>query len=350
MGVYHVSGLGLSPGALTVPLTVIYLLQIAQIKGDEKAIQFFSSSGELKPRSGSKEELQGAPEYLIILTSKEVIKGDAPLRYRSNWFGIPKTEKAEPVDEVLKTFFENLSKYFEREFGDDVSSKILKKLRGIYLLEVQHDNFEDCFFKAGVTLKALGSITLQGTIHEIWANMVAGTNQINSAILMAGAYTAAVSRYYYLFQSLENSDLLEPEWIEKPKGKIPTELLLQRWNELPLFSIDVGPILLKISELFQGRDVININEFEQALKEEIDKLRSRENAEIWYYSSRVLNRQFLAKLVGRIILITGSKVVKGPLFDRIIEIWKKIDLADIKNFKEWKRWADEQEILHEVEI
>ena len=350
MGVYHISGLGLSPGALTVPLTVIYLLQVAQLKGDEKAIQFFSSSGELKPRKGSREVLQGVPEYIIILTSKEVISGSAQLRYRSNWFGIPKTVKSEPVDKVLRLFFENLSEYLDREFDDDVSSKILKKLKGIYLIEVQHDNFEDCFFKAGVTLKALGAITLEGTMHEIWANMIAGTNQINSAILMAGAYTASVSRYYYLFQSLENSDLLEPEWIEKPKERIPTELLLQRWNELPLFSIDVGPILLKISELFQGRDVVNINEFEQALREEIDKLRSRENAEIWYYSSRVLNRQFLAKLVGRIILITESKVVKGPLFDKIIEIWKKIDLADVKNFKEWRQWSEEQEILYEVKI
>lgn len=350
MGVYHVSGLGLSPGALTVPLTVIYLLQVAQLRGDEKAIQFFSSSGELKPRSGSKEELQGVPEYLIILTSKEVIKGDAPLRYRSNWFGIPKTVKSEPVGEILKLFFENLSKYFEKEFGEDVSSKILRKLKGIYLLEVRHDDFEDCFFKAGVTLKALGSITLRGTIHEIWANMVAGTNQINSAILMAGAYTAAVSRYYYLFQSIENSDLLEPEWIDKPKGKIPSELLLQRWNELPLFNIDIGPLLLKIAELFQGRDIVNISEFEQALGEEINKLRSRESAEIWYYSERVLNRQFLAKLIGRIVLINRSKVMKGPLFDKIIGIWRKIDLANVRNFKEWESWANEKEILHEVKV
>lgn len=349
MGVYHVSGLGLSPGALTMPLTVVYLLQIAQLKGDEKAVQFFSSSGELKPRSGSKEELQGTPECLIVLTSEGVIKGTEKLRYRSNWFGIPKTVKAEPIGRFLKNFFDNLGKYFETEFGGNALS-ILERLKGVYLLEVQHDNFEDCFFKAGVTLKALGSMTLRGTIHEIWANMVAGTNQINSAILMAGAYTAAVSRYYYLFQSFENSDLLEPEWVEKPRRRIPTELLLQRWNELPVFNIDIGPILLKISELFQGSEIVNIEEFKQALKEEIEKLRSRESAETWFYSDRILNKQFLAKLVGRVITIAGSKVVKGPLFDRIVGIWKKIDLGDIKNFKEWKRWADDQGILHEVEI
>ncbi len=349
MGVYHVSGLGLSPGALTVPLTVVYLLQIAQLEGDEIAIQFFSSSGEVKPRSGSREELPGIPEYLLILTSKDVIEGRKSLRYRSSWFGIPRTVKNEPIGSVLKMYFENLGRYFEREFGGDVASKVLK-LKGIYLLEVLHDDFEDCFFKAGVTLKALGSITLQGTIHEIWANMVAGTNQINSAILMAGAYTAAVSRYYYLFQSFENSDLLEPEWVDKPRRKIPVELLLQRWNELPLFNIDIGPILLKIAEIFQGREVVNISEFRHALKEEINKLRARESAEVWQYSDRILNEQFLAKLVGRIILISGSKVTKGPLFDRIIGIWRKIDLTDVGNFKEWKKWAEEKEILHEVEI
>lgn len=349
MGVYHISGLGLSPGALTMPLTVIYLLQIAQLNGDEKAAQFFSSSGELKPRSGSKEELHGVPEYLIVLTSEEVIKGAKKLRYRSNWFGIPKTVRAEPADRFLRKFFDKLREYFRTEFGEEAVS-ILEKLKGIYLLKVQHNDFEDCFLKAGVTLKALGSMTLRGTMHEIWANMVAGTNQINSAILMAGAYTAAVSRYYYLPQSFENSDLLEPEWVEKPKGRIPTELLLQRWNELPVFSIDIGPILLKISELFQGREIVNIGEFEEALKEEIEKLRLRESSEIWFYSDRTLNRQFLAKLVGRVIVIEGSKVAKGPLFDKIVGIWKKIDLADIKNFEEWKGWAESNGILHEVEL
>jgi hypothetical protein len=45
MGVYHISGVGFRPGAVTVPLTAVYILQIAQALGIEEAKEFFRYSG-----------------------------------------------------------------------------------------------------------------------------------------------------------------------------------------------------------------------------------------------------------------------------------------------------------------
>ncbi len=86
MGVYHISGLGTSPGALTMPLTAIYVLQVAQAVGFEEAERLFEHSGELGGK-GSFEKVRGLPEVVIAFTSKEVIEGKIYVRYLSKWFG-----------------------------------------------------------------------------------------------------------------------------------------------------------------------------------------------------------------------------------------------------------------------
>lgn len=74
MGVYHFTELGKSPSAVTAPLTIIYMLLKLEQLGDQGAIEFFRYSDERARRY----ELRGAPEYLIIPTSSDVIKGLEP--------------------------------------------------------------------------------------------------------------------------------------------------------------------------------------------------------------------------------------------------------------------------------
>jgi len=65
MGVWHISGLGISPGALTAPTASIYLLLKASEEGDPDARKFFETSGERDQNDG---HLRGFPEGFIIFT------------------------------------------------------------------------------------------------------------------------------------------------------------------------------------------------------------------------------------------------------------------------------------------
>ncbi|MDW7977157.1 MAG: hypothetical protein RMI35_11430, partial [Leptospiraceae bacterium] len=183
IGVYHILGLGQNPGALSMPLSVVLLLQIA--RRNEKAKNFFKHSGEVK-KSGSYEMTKGGVECLIAFTSKEVIEGSKVFDCRSKWFNL-NFEKRRKLEEIYSSFFGKFFNHTEKEFG--VRPKEFK----MFLIEVNYMDFEDCFKKIGITMRALRD-------KEVWANMIGGSNQINSTILVAGAYTATPSKYYYLFQ------------------------------------------------------------------------------------------------------------------------------------------------------
>jgi hypothetical protein len=186
MGVYHVSGLGIHPGALSVPLSTVYIMQIGQYRGKEAARNFFASSGEAD-RKGSQEKTRGQIECVIVFTSKEVAEGKRLEECKSKWFQLD-FKKGKSLAEVYSRFFNELFYHIEKEFN------FRPKKFELFVVRVDHTNFEDCFTKIGTTLK-----TLVG--KEIWANMIGGSNQINMATLTAGAYIATVSKYYYLFQN-----------------------------------------------------------------------------------------------------------------------------------------------------
>lgn len=317
MGVYHVLGLGQSPGALSMPLSVVLLLQIAQQCGNEKAKNFFKHSGEVE-KSGSYEMTKGGVECLIAFTSKEVIEGSKVFDCRSKWFNL-NFEKGRKLEEIYSSFFGKFFNHAEKEFG--VRLREFK----MFLIEVNYMDFEDCFKKIGITMGALRD-------KEVWANMIGGSNQINSAILVAGAYTATPSKYYYLFQN--NQKLLEPEWAEKPKKNNINQLVeeaLNRWFELPIFNIDLGGILKDLKDLFKYRQKVNKGEVEEILE------------------NRDLDEQFFAKLRNFIISNEDGSVEKSAIFDKFVSIWEKLDLG-INNFSKWKKWAENEKIIHELNV
>lgn len=321
MAVYHIAGIGTNPGVLTVPLSIVYILQAAQALGVREAEEFFKSSGE-KERDGSYERMKGMVECVIAFTSKEVIEGKEIRKCNSNWFNFsfnPENQKFN-LEKVYKKFFDALFGHFEKEFPE----LELKKFE-IFLVEVNHSDFEDCFKKIGITLNALMN-------KELWGNLIGGSNQINFAILTTGAYIGTVSRYYYVFQN--SSNLLEPEWAEKPTRRNIYALAknaIERWNELPIFSIDIGDVLKRIAETFEGREKVN--------KREIEKL----------ISDFGLDNQYLAKLRG-ILEFEGDLAKKGYRFEKILGIWKEIKIREISNFPKWKSWAEKEGILHEIKI
>ncbi len=82
MGVYHLMGLGLSPGAVTGPLT--YLAHRYQ-RWNEDDQRFFARSGEAKQRKAG--EKVGDIQAIVLFTTHEVIRGESdglPYKYADN--------------------------------------------------------------------------------------------------------------------------------------------------------------------------------------------------------------------------------------------------------------------------
>mgnify|MGYP003885585307 CR=1 FL=1 len=167
---------------------------------------------------------------------------------------------------------------------------------------------------------------------EIWINMIGGTNQINIALLTAGSFSAVAARYYYIFQS--DNLLLHPE-IDKPSLKNPsssTSLLLERWHELPIFHLDIGAIIKRISRLFEEKDIAGVKEVEEILEE------------LGYH------RGYMAKIRNRIVRLEGNRAYKGYMLTQLSEMVSAVEKEGVDNFSKWKRWGKEEKILWELTL
>lgn len=324
MGVYHVSGLGTSPGALTMPLTAVYLLHAAMEAGHNGAIKFFAFTGDQESPNE-----KPYPEVIIVFTSKEVIEGNKKLKYKSKWFsfGTPKNGKVESIAKPIVKYLNRLIDYLNKTFELNITLP-----EALYFIETDYQSFEDAYYKAGVTLNGLKR-------KEVWVNMIGGSNQINVALFLAGTYIAVPMKYYYLFQN--NILKLEPEWIDKPTNvnslRKCADEILYRWYRcsLPPFNLGIGTVLRRLYLLFQKREKASTSDILSILKE------------------RGFDEKYIPKLIGNGYLISQGKdgpFLKGPALDFTIELWNRINKENINNFSEWKNWIKNKGILHEVEL
>ncbi|WP_048152278.1 hypothetical protein [Thermococcus cleftensis] len=294
MGVYHVSGLGLSPGALTMPLTAVYILQAAAQMGHNGARDFFRLSGEAGERSGSREKHPGMPEVVIVFDTPEAIDGKLRLTYDSRWFrGLSNMrQREEPIHRPIVKYLCRLWDCLE---GLGVE---LKRPKHFYLVKVNRQDFDEVFDRATTLFYGIRR-------KEVWVNLIGGSNQINLALMIAGSYTMVPSRYYYVFQ---DAPLLEPGWLEKcPRDehevfKCANEIL-NRWNDLPPLNLGVGSILRSLLERFytaKGSAYISKSEV-------LDILEKRGYTE-----------KFIPKLIeaGYITPVDGDTFTMGPFIER----------------------------------
>ena len=324
MSVYHISGLGTSPGALTMPLTAVYLLHTAMETGHDGAIKFFEFTGK---RENPDEKPY--PEAVVVFTSKEVIEGHKKIKYRSEWFsfGTSKDGRAEPIHKPIKKYLCELIDYINTTFSLDINPP-----KVLYFIETDYQSFEDAYYKVGVTLNGLKR-------KEAWVNMIGGSNQINVALFLAGTYTAVPMRYYYLFQN--NILKMEPEWIDKPTNVnslwMCANKILSYWYKcsLPPFNLGIGSVLRNLYLLFRKKEKVSSAEIMKILKE------------------RGFDKKYIPKLIGSGYLISYGKegpFLKGPALDSTIELWNKINKEGIDDTSEWEEWAKNEGILHEVKL
>lgn len=315
MGVWHISGLGISPGALTVPTTSVYLLLKAAKEGETTASKFFETSGERNQKEGT---IRGFPEGFVIFTSKEVIEKKFSRRseIKDRWFR--NTGKEISIPRVSYKYICDLHRYLFEEYD----------IPNIYYLSVDYQDFKKALPVIYNTVNALG--TKGG--KELWANMVGGTNQINASILTAGTLSGAISRYYYFFE--QDIDLLHPDF-DKPAGKLSkgyVDQILSKWFQLPIFDFGWGEVSNTINRLMeQYNNMVPL----KVIEEELEKTG--------------MAKQYLAKLTGSKLVVIENGLVKPGADLNQLKCLLSIDTKPPTNLSTWRKWAAEKGILWQQE-
>lgn len=207
MGVYHLMGLGTSPGAVTAPLS--YLAHRYH-RWNESDSVFFERSGETKQRA--KSEKVGDVQSLVFFTTEEVLSGKLQARnYIKNMAGQTKGTPGEPqpMKQVLSGLLaEILSKITKRKAVD------------VFWCEIDRRNIQDAYTKVIRVVAALSGVGGQG--KEMWANLTGGNNVTNLALELAANLSGQIARLYYVqaqdeiaekcvFHTAENG-----YWVELP--------------------------------------------------------------------------------------------------------------------------------------
>lgn len=197
MGVYHLMGLGRSPGAITGPLS--YLAHRYQ-RWDKNDQIFFARSGEVAHRQEGKRV--GDVQALVLFTTREVLSGKDEttgkemftLSYIDNFPGRI-TFGPERSGESMKPLLRQLLR------------KILPNISGerseveLFWCEIDRRDIRSTFERIAWIVSALDSVGGQG--KEKWMNLTGGNNVTNFALELAATLSGAVARLYYV--QAENS-------------------------------------------------------------------------------------------------------------------------------------------------
>lgn len=193
MGVYHLMGLGLSPGAVTGSIS--YLAYRYQRWNSEDR-EFFSRSGEVAQReSGQK---VGDMQSLVLFTTRDVLEG-------LDEMGRPISEEFSYIDNKPGYIQKKPEKNFDLPMKDLLSDLVKREWLGIsggrttgyiFWCEVNRREIVPTYERI---VKVIASLTEVGNLgKEIWINLTGGNNVINFALELAATLSGDVNRLYYL--------------------------------------------------------------------------------------------------------------------------------------------------------
>ena len=225
MGVYHLMGLGRSPGTVTGPLS--YLAHRYQ-RWNEDDEQFFARSGEREHRQRG--EKVGDVQALVLFTTREVLSGQMPAYgYTDNPPGRITTapqEEGGPMKDVLR-------RLLKREWPGIAKGRTEGS---IFWCEIDRRDIRDVYDKVVQVVAALAGVGGQG--KEMWTNLTGGNNVINFALELTANLSGEVARLYYV--QAENQDAERCARFTAENGY---------WVELPVIPLALSRLTLAILEV-----------------------------------------------------------------------------------------------------
>jgi len=225
MGVYHLMGLGRSPGTVIGPLT--YLAHRYQ-RWNVDDQRFFARSGEASQRQAGQKV--GDVQALVLFTTPEILNGQVKaFDYVDNPPGRITTAPQQSGESMKKV----LSKLLSREWPAISGGR---KEGTIFWCKVDRRNIRTTYERVVRVVAALSSVGGQG--KEMWANLTGGNNVINLALELAATLSGNVSRLYYV--------QAENEAAEKCVRYIAEE---DYWVDLPVMPLALDRVSLAVLDL-----------------------------------------------------------------------------------------------------
>ena len=320
MGVYHLMGLGLSPGTVIGPLT--YLAHRYQ-RWNENDQMFFARSGEARQRkTGAR---VGDVQAIVLFTTREVLTGEiSAFDYVDNPPGdITKgpQKPRRPMKEVLRSL---LRREWPRISGGRPEGTI-------FWCEVDRRNILTTYERVIQVVASLSQVGGQG--KEIWANLTGGNNVINFALQLSATLSGEVARLYYV--QAENAEAERCVRFTAENGY---------WVELPVLPLSLSELHRTIIDLLTEEGTLT-------LKDLFSILHSRYwNLSQGISSEDVLRDQYLKPLWKQgLVAEEEAQYILGPQWDLIrpyLERWEqaKQQAVALEILARQKSWLEFEQI------
>lgn len=320
MGVYHVMGLGKSPGAVTSVLHYLVdrLNQYLNDKG------FFSQSGEWNQKTEwrSKGTIRppGYLQGLILMTTPEIKLNKEKLRE-------PIEGKSNILD-IVRNELVKLKKHNKSCFNDSFEFSVCT---------TPYKDFDTAYERSLLILNALGPSGKTG--KEVWLNLTAGDNALVMALHLASAYTGRVARWY-----CTNVDKDRERELRHPvlKSDLGLEGEDKFWTDLPVVVIQNHEVRLCILELLEKEG--------KAIEDEelCSRLKNMGKPELSDLDVQSLRRNYLHSMESqKLTERAGEHSVKiGPMWCRVKKYYEMANQATenlaLNKLCEKYEWADHE--------
>ena len=297
MGVYHLMGLGRSPGAITGPIS--YLAYRYQ-RWNEEDRAFFARSGEVRQREAG--EKVGDIQAVVLFTTREILSGTVPaFDYVDNPLGrIAKDPRVSggPMKEVLR-------RLLRREWPAISGGR---PEGTVFWCEVDRRDIRTTYERVIWVVAALAGVGGQG--KEMWVNLTGGNNVINFALELAATLSGAVARLYYV--QAENPDAEKCVRFTAEDGY---------WVELPVMPLALSPLTRAIIDLLAQKGPISLGDLYSILRNKYW------NLSYGLTSEEVLREAYLAPMWKQGLIVETLEGYKiGPQWELVQpyqELWEE---------------------------
>jgi hypothetical protein len=321
MGVYHLMGLGRSPGTVIGPLTYLAHRYNRWNADDQR---FFARSGEVRQRQVG--EKVGDVQALVLFTTPEVLSGQVKaFSYVDNSPGgiVTGSEKS---GELMKEILRDL---LRREWPSISGGR---KKGTIFWCKVDRRDIRTTYERVIHVVAALASVGGQG--KEMWANLTGGNNVINLALELAAILSGDIARLYYVQAENEAAEKCVRYTAEDGY-----------WVDLPVMPLALGRLRQTIMQVLNDNGPISLEDLYSYLRSEYWDLSQG------LTSKETLRNEYLAPLwkQGLIAEAEGGYVV-GPQWELIRpyqELLQKAQEAKLtieKLAEENKGWLEKEEV------
>jgi hypothetical protein len=235
MGVYHLMGLGLSPGAVTGPIS--YLAHRYQ-RGNSEDLEFFARSGEAEQNPDEKGDIQG----IVIFTTKEVLEGSDTqddLYYVENRSGTVAKKPHTTLNLPMQT---QLKKLLKQDWSNIRGKQDKRKEGDIFWCEVDLRNTELTYDRIIKVVAALDYPGKRG--KEVWSNLTGGNNVINFALQLAATFSSAIGRLYYVQALNEDAEKCVRFTAED-----------NYWVDLPVIPLVLSPLIEAVIKILDSKEL-----------------------------------------------------------------------------------------------